>query len=158
LVLINKSISGQSLDSVFCLIRKYNTNAPIVEALYKPAYLVSALNDKECLPISTLKGKSVLAFSGIADPSSFLDQLKGIGAIMLNSVIFSDHHWFSERDLDRIKKIANSSSAEYIVTTEKDGVRLPANCKDGIYILTMKMGFKKSQVDLENLMRPILVQ
>jgi tetraacyldisaccharide 4'-kinase len=158
LVLLNKSIPGQSLDCIFGVIRKYNTKAPIIETTYKPVYLVSALNDKKCMPISKLKGKSVLTFSGIADPSSFLELLKEIGAIIVNSLIFSDHHWFSEGDLDKIKRIANSSDAEYIVTTEKDGVRLPADCTDGIYILKMKMGFKKSQQDLENIMRPILVQ
>ncbi|MGA1842133.1 MAG: tetraacyldisaccharide 4'-kinase [bacterium] len=158
LILLNKSISGQNLESIFSMIRKYNTDAPIIETSYTPVYFVSALNDRKYLPLSNLKGKTVLAFSGIADPSSFMNNLKEIGAIIANSIIFTDHHWYSERDIDKIKEIARLSAAEYIVTTEKDGVRLPTDCKDGIYLLIMKMGLKKSQAELEKIMHPILVK
>jgi tetraacyldisaccharide 4'-kinase len=158
LILLNKSIPGQNLDSISCMIRKYNTDAPIVETSYMPENLVPALNDGKCLPVSILKGRPVLAFSGIADPSSFLNNLKAIGAVIVNSVMFTDHHWYSERDMNKIRKIANLSAAEYIVTTEKDGVRLPKDSKDGVYLLTMKMGLKKSQMHFEKIMRSILVK
>lgn len=157
LFLLNKSIPGQNLDCISSVIRKYNTKAPIIETTYTPVCFVSASNEKLFISISTLKGKSVLAFSGIADPSSFFEFLKEIGVIIVKSLIFSDHHWFSEKDLDKIGRIANSSAAEYIITTEKDGVRLPPWCRDNIYILKMKMGFGKSQQILESIMGPILV-
>ncbi|MGA1865284.1 MAG: tetraacyldisaccharide 4'-kinase [bacterium] len=158
LILLNKSFSGQNLDPIFCVIRKYNTDAPIIKTSYAPEYLVYALNNKNYIPLSNLKGKPVLAFSGIADPGSFLNNLKETGAMIVNSVIFTDHHWYSERDMNKIREIANLSGAEYIITTEKDGVRLPTDCKDGIYLLIMKMGLDKSQSDLEKTMRSILVK
>ena len=158
LILLNKSIPGQNLESVFSMIRKYNPDAPVIETSYTPAYIAPALNNRKYFPASNLKGKSVMAFSGIADPSSFLNILKEIGAIIVNSVIFTDHHWYSERDMNNIRKIANLSAAEYIVTTEKDGVRLPKDYKDEIYILIMKMGLKKSQADFEKIMRSVLVK
>ena len=64
----------------------------------------------------------------------------------------------SERELERIREIANASVVRYIVTTEKDEVRLPPGNKDGIYILKMKMGLKESQKILEDVLCPILVR
>ena len=37
---------------------------------------------------------------------------------------FPDHHWFSSGDLDRIRAIAKETSADSVVTTEKDAMRV----------------------------------
>jgi tetraacyldisaccharide 4'-kinase len=158
LIIINKAQDGQNLNPIYAVIRQYNSHAPIIEASYTTEYLASASNLNQHIPLSEMKGRSVLAFSGIAEPNSFLEQLKNTGASIVNAIIFSDHHWYSKMDLDRIREIAKASDVQYIVTTEKDGVRIPPGLKDDIYILIMKIGLKGSHCIFENMINPILVQ
>lgn len=159
LILINKSMPGQDLNPILEEIRRYNSHVPIIETLYMPEYLVAASDSSNQRPLSSLKGKSVLAFSGIADPDAFLGQLNDVGAKVEKAVIFEDHHWFSIKDMGRIRDVADSGAIDLIVTTEKDGVRLPAGEEKGeIYILRMKMSLKGQKEVWNNVLSSILVR
>ena len=39
-------------------------------------------------------------------------------------IVFTDHHWYSSSDLQRIVAEQSKWNAEFIVTTEKDFVRI----------------------------------
>lgn len=69
--------------------------------------------------IETFKGKSVVAFSGIAYPEKFFDSLKQNGITLRTQEAFPDHYVFSEKNLMRLESIGLP-----LVTTEKDWVRL----------------------------------
>jgi tetraacyldisaccharide 4'-kinase len=77
------------------------------------------------LPVDSLHGKSVYAFSGIANPASFEQTLLELGASVVGVRRFVDHHFFSTADIDRIEDAASKLGAEFLVTTDKDAVRLP---------------------------------
>ena len=73
----------------------------------------------------TLKHYNVLLVTGIAYPKPFEDYINAIAA-SVQTINFSDHHNFSEKDIllmfekwDSIK-----SSKKVLITTEKDAVRL----------------------------------
>jgi tetraacyldisaccharide 4'-kinase len=66
----------------------------------------------------------VFALAGIARPDRFLDDLTAAGYQLAGSLIFRDHHPYTQGDADRVGVQARSSGASTIVTTEKDGVRL----------------------------------
>ena len=70
-----------------------------------------------------LQGKRVLAFAGIGRPQKFFKTLAELGAVIVASEVFADHHPFSERDAARI---AMRAQAEKLVpvTTTKDITRL----------------------------------
>lgn len=157
LILLNKSTPNKDLRAVIDMIQRYNPWAPIIETSYKPESLVSASDGKKHVPIAKLKDKTVLAFSGIADPISFMDQLRNNGAKVRHFITFSDHHWFSEKEMERIRKMAHVSSVDYVVTTEKDGVRLPLRFRDDVHLLRMKMALIGSKNILEKILAPILV-
>lgn len=72
----------------------------------------------------TLAGRPVVALTGIARPRRFIDTLGGLGAQVVGTEHFPDHHRFSERDLARVRAHAARTQA-IIVTTEKDRERLP---------------------------------
>ncbi len=76
------------------------------------------------LPLENLKGCRVAAFSGIAVPESFENFLMQFGAQILYVKRFLDHHRFSEEELNGIFHHAAEADAEYVVTTEKDAVRI----------------------------------
>lgn len=75
--------------------------------------------------IEDLKGVSVLVVTGIANPKPLHDKLKNVGANIFK-LSFSDHHEFSQSDLNRISNSFKSieDKNKVIVCTEKDAVRL----------------------------------
>jgi tetraacyldisaccharide 4'-kinase len=79
----------------------------------------------EVLPAQpdALKGKSVLAYAGIADPSKFYRTLEQMGALIADREGFPDHHHLAEDEIsDLIERAARQNLQ--LVTTSKDHVRL----------------------------------
>lgn len=70
-----------------------------------------------------LKGARVLAFAGIGNPEKFYATLREIGAELVATRSFPDHHQFTEDDLAELSGEARADGLA-LVTTEKDLVRL----------------------------------
>jgi len=88
-----------------------------------PKAFVSLL-DGETTPPDSFRGKSVLAFCGIANPSRFSNLLRELGAVVRGSLIFPDHHPYPAASLEKIARSFAASGAEAAVTTEKDAVKI----------------------------------
>jgi tetraacyldisaccharide 4'-kinase len=71
-------------------------------------------------------GRKAYAFCGIGNPAAFDRQLDASGVMRVGSHWFSDHHFYSPRDLSMLRERARQSGAEILVTTEKDWVKLSA--------------------------------
>lgn len=69
-----------------------------------------------------LQGLKAFALAGVANPTAFLETLKGLGVSITGKRMYRDHHPYSKADFDSIKSAA--AGAEVIVTTEKDAVKL----------------------------------
>ncbi len=69
-----------------------------------------------------VRGKRVLALSGIADPEPFVEGIKGLGAESMKVMSFPDHHLYTLRDMEDIR--AAAEDADLVLTTEKDAVKL----------------------------------
>lgn len=92
----------------------------------------------------------VLALAGIGNPRPFVRRIKHYKArVRVN--VFPDHHNFSRKDLALIKKRFESMDGRnnFIITTEKDAVRLannpyfPHELKQYIYYLPVKVAFMR---------------
>ncbi|MET0747822.1 MAG: tetraacyldisaccharide 4'-kinase [Rhizobium sp.] len=70
-----------------------------------------------------LKGKSVLAFAGIADPQKFFRTVESTGAAIVVHRPFGDHQHLSDAEIGELLDTATRHALE-IVTTSKDFVRL----------------------------------
>ena len=70
----------------------------------------------------------IYAISGIGNPKPFINHLKSFYAKVKAST-YPDHHDFDQRDLETIRKRFNTfkGNRKYIITTEKDAVRLANN-------------------------------
>ena len=71
-----------------------------------------------------LAGARVSAFSGIASPGSFFDLLEGEGVRLTATVSFPDHAAYGEDEIAAICRLKTASRSAYLVTTEKDAVKL----------------------------------
>lgn len=75
-------------------------------------------------PDNSIAGRRVLAFSGVAKNDDFLYTLSGLKCKIVGSLGFPDHHRYSDGDLARICGQAEKLTVDFIVTTEKDYVKI----------------------------------
>lgn len=96
----------------------------VIEAVYEPAGL-RRLSDDTTLPLNWLAGREVLVLCGIANPASFGQTVSDTGGHVRGVLAYRDHHPFTASNLDRAMSLAAATGVEWIVTTEKDAVRIP---------------------------------
>lgn len=72
-------------------------------------------------PLTGIAGRRILAVAGIADPDSFVLQLKGAGAIV-ELRRFPDHHAYQSADIAQL--VRDSGAFDHIICTLKDAVKL----------------------------------
>lgn len=70
-----------------------------------------------------IKGRKVIALAGIGNPGSFFKTLEKMGAELLVTEGFKDHHYFKPDEIISLLDYAKSEDA-ILVTTEKDMVRI----------------------------------
>ncbi len=123
-ILITKAIPGQS-GALIQRIRRYNRTAEIIESAHGPRYLQNLYDPADRKPLEWLSGKYAGAISGIARPESFESALQKLGANLVITSRFADHHRFRDEELCEFIARAVRRDLDCIVTTEKDAVRFP---------------------------------
>ena len=108
-------------------IKVINPNIEIFEAKYVPVSLKR----------TRLKEK-YLIFSGIGNPKTFEKTLLINKFKIIKSIVFPDHYQYNDKNINRIKKLANTLNAK-ILTTEKDYMRLNKNNKKKINFLKINL-------------------
>lgn len=101
---------------------------------------------------------SIILLSGVANPKPFAKFLKGYKA-KIKMLRFPDHHDFSQHDMLLIKKRYDEMTGQrkFILTTEKDAVRLsnnpyfPHSLKSSIFYIPVKVEFMPQNEDDFNL-------
>ena len=106
-------------------------------------------------PLDFLKDRKLLAFSGIARNEGFREMLAKLGADIVAFMSFPDHYCYSGEDLRSIAESGESLRAEFVVTTEKDYVRIQKSEQrlSNLLILKMVMSFGEDTGDLEAYIR-----
>lgn len=105
-------------------IRRHHPEVEMIECIHQPKYL-KCLRTGEEVPLSTIHGKRIGAFSGIAVPESFEGFLRKLGAHLFFVRRFLDHHRFTPDELSRLFDDFARADLDYLLTTEKDAVRIP---------------------------------
>ena len=104
----------------------------------------------------TLKNKNVFLFSGIGDPFSFRSSIENLGAIICGVKEFKNHYSYTKQDLTIINQQANKTNAEYLVTTEKDWVKVK-NFNSNYPIIVLGINIKISNdKELKKLLLPFI--
>ncbi len=95
-------------------LRAICPNAPIRQTRHAPTSLWRVADSVE-LPLETIQGKPVKATCGIANPEAFFKTLEALGARITERLPYRDHTAIPAAAL---------SGADFVVTTEKDAVRI----------------------------------
>lgn len=97
-------------------------------------------NKKNKISKNIIKNKKILIFSSIANPTIFYKTIKNLAPKNVDEIKFSDHHLYSSEDFAEIEK--KSKNYDFIVTTEKDAVKIDKNIEN-LLVLKMKFDLKK---------------
>jgi tetraacyldisaccharide 4'-kinase len=103
-------------------IRSNNSAAPVFRAEHMPAYVQASSGER--FPVDWLAGRKVMAFCGIAEPGYFTDILRQKGAQVVGYREYRDHFSYGRKHLYMILQEAKKCGAEWLITTEKDIMRL----------------------------------
>ena len=82
--------------------------------------------------VSLFAGRKVFAFAGLGNPQKFYQSLQDRGIDVVGTEDFPDHYYYTRFDIEAIKKKANGLP---LLTTEKDGVKLPKGVRQNVYVM-----------------------
>ena len=111
------------------ILKDFSHDLPMFRSSHVPERLVFP-NVDETYDAEFLKGKRISAFAGIARPEAFLQTLNQLGADVAAFKGFGDHHKFTDSDIETLESLKDKAGSEYILTTEKDWVRLERNLSE----------------------------
>jgi len=128
------TVNENEMSSSLKRLRFYERNKPVYRTFHHP-FVYNIINGekekyekniKEALRQNSdcVKGRTVFAFSGLADNHDFQQTVRSLGCNLSGFMEFPDHHPYSEKDLKDISAAAKRSMSECLITTEKDYVRI----------------------------------
>ena len=123
-VFLTKSNGGAHIRHLKRFIRRHNPRAEIIECTHKPKYLENVYT-QERKPLEFLLERRVAALSAIARPESFEAFLRQLGANLVFTERYVDHHRYRQQEVIDFINSAIAHGADMILTTEKDAVRFP---------------------------------
>jgi tetraacyldisaccharide 4'-kinase len=137
-------------------IARHNPGAGIIECIHHPLYLEDVFTG-ERKELDFIKGKKLASFSGIAQPESFERSLVELGADLVYTKRFADHHRFTQQEVLNAVNRSKKRQAVAIVTTQKDAVRFPKIDRRDlpIYFVRVEIKILKGAKDFQDCVRQI---
>jgi tetraacyldisaccharide 4'-kinase len=91
-----------------------------------------------------IKGKPVVAFTGIGRPDKFFETVSSLECILKEKIPFADHHPYSKADIKYLRDTAKKANAR-LLSTEKDARRLPASFLSEVTIVPVTLEWKNKE-------------
>jgi tetraacyldisaccharide 4'-kinase len=116
----------EALAAIERTVRRYlPPGAPVLRAVHRPTQLLRA--DGEAAPLEAVRGRACYLFCGLGNPEAFRRTVEDLGAIVVGSRDFADHHPYTAADVDAVAEAARAVGAEWILTTTKDFAKAADN-------------------------------
>lgn len=123
-----------------------HTTAPI----FLSNHVAHTLRDEanaQIFPLEVLRDAKIGALSAIADNDGFLQSLEKSGARIVASQSAFDHHHWRESEVRRFAKAAQRKGAQFLVTTEKDAVKIDANWCAPLSLRSVRIALQMDEED-----------
>ena len=132
-----------------------------IKPIFHTTHSASVVNHVNCKLPSNISDPCITSFlfSAIADNSDFRSTCKNMGMTIKGFSEFLDHHWYTKEDLAGIYEEYKKSKADYLVTTEKDYVKIKEPIPDQfpLIVIGVQIQFKEEHQDqFENLIKTSL--
>jgi len=124
-------------------ISKYNANCQIFVAENKTSSLIDLKNflaraqdeanyelrvtNYEKKPVTNHRPSATshyFAFCALGNPNNFFEQLQKENFNVVLTEEFPDHHYYTQKDIEKLEAKARQANAEILLTTAKDAVKL----------------------------------
>lgn len=122
-VLTRTDVCDASLEQLHQDIHVYNPKISVFDSQHRPTHFKS-LDGAKSFELDHLRNKRVLAFCGIGNPEAFKSTLNQLHIDVAEFLVYIDHHSYVVDDLNKIIQLAQQNKLEYIVTTQKDIVKV----------------------------------
>lgn len=144
-------------------VHKYNANAKIVESIHQPRCFIPLAEwvvnlSSEGISVESISGQKIVAVSAIGNPASFEQTLRDLGAEIVESIRYPDHHEYTVKEMQDVLQQADALGAESIVITEKDAVKIPAdfaksNWNIPIFVICVEVKFQAGAKEFQDELR-----
>ena len=114
----------RTLDEVRIL-----TDAPIFQSSHAPIYLRNEAGGEQ-IELQKLHQQPIAVLSALANNENFHQSLKACGANVICALAKSDHHSWQQKEVRSFAREAKAKGAQFLVTTEKDAVKLDSHWSD----------------------------
>ncbi|MHC4619456.1 MAG: tetraacyldisaccharide 4'-kinase [Planctomycetota bacterium] len=142
-------VMDSALTEIEEKLQHINPDMIIARSTHTPVSARGAQNRE--FGLDEFKNRKVFAFCGIANPDAFLNTLKALGAHVVGSRIYNDHHHYAQNDILHIHHQAGRLRAQLVLSTEKDWVKiahfLPAETDIPFAYLAIQLGFVEGTAD-----------
>ena len=147
LVVVTRSnlVETSVLDSLIKDLQRWVDSEKILVTEMKLVEAINASGDIK--PLAELLDQSTFLFSAIGNPTGFEQTLLQQSANLVGHEVFTDHHRFDREDFMRIGDAAKRASAQQILCTHKDLVKVGADRIGGlpVYAVLIEVKFTAGQ-------------
>jgi tetraacyldisaccharide 4'-kinase len=81
------------------------------------------------VPVNSVRGKRAVVFSGIGNHTRFLSDAASAGISVAAAFRFRDHYRYLRKDLEVVAGRCREERADFLLTTEKDAMRLESDAQ-----------------------------
>ena len=144
-----------ALNRAGCVIINGKKNIEIEKKILEKNKTIKIFYAKyEAKNIDEFRNKKIICFAGIGNPLNFFNLLKENNLNIFEQISFPDHYNYSKIELDDLKKKARKNNA-FLLTTEKDHLRIDDNYKDSISYLKIKVEIKNKNLFIDEIKKII---
>jgi tetraacyldisaccharide 4'-kinase len=121
--IITRSAPDGSVDELINDLKIRFPSKPVFKSDHLPERIIVP-SRKSVHNVDLINGKAIMGFAGIARPGVFIKTLTELGAELVFFKAFRDHHPYHRREIQGLMTEKRRLNADYLLTTEKDWVRM----------------------------------
>ena len=145
-IVLTRAEDPHAAAATHSLLTRMFPGKPLFTCTHRLSALKAGLGGHEiALPFTV--ARPVVAFAGIARPDSFFRSLEAAGMTLVGRFPFPDHHRYAPRDIEMLLDGVRKTGACFLVTTEKDAVRLPASFLSWVVTAGVEVDFGEESRD-----------
>jgi tetraacyldisaccharide 4'-kinase len=146
LVIVNRKFSEKK--PIPEQLKKFFENVTLFHAFYKATEIVD-VKTNETFTLPEFQGQKSLVVSGIARPFSFIKILEENNIDVRHRLLFPDHKYYTEKEVQKIRKEFYETNSYSVLTTQKDAVKLSQYSRElddiDIYFLKIEIDFEEKE-------------
>jgi tetraacyldisaccharide 4'-kinase len=146
-VILTRAELNASYRELREVVQRFNPEIPCLLA-HQRLGRIRQLGCPDCTFETIPNQAKVVAFAGIGNPAQFFEMLRRNKVQLVDSRTFADHCDYTASDCHDLLKWARSLGVEFLVTTEKDAVKLHAEAFHPCTVLTVGVTMDFSQPEL----------